>query len=187
MFLVNPNSTRHPVAHPVHLHGHHYSVLSTGNSLSSNQNFPFLQPPLLCPLQGPSLLRTRLPGSKSKICLGQFLETSTIHLAKIQCKLHQDLTLWSGEKWEWSESYIFDQILHWQPWLLVDSLSYQFWPHRGAGIAIWFNPNLIFNRPWSIKNHLLTTDYQVLVISVGDEDQWNLPPAFPTTCNDHHH
>ena len=27
---MNPNSTRHPVAHPVHLHGHHYSVLSTG-------------------------------------------------------------------------------------------------------------------------------------------------------------
>ena len=98
VFLVNPNSTRHPVAHPVHLHGHHYSVLSTGNSLSSNQNFPFLQPPQLCPLQGPSLLRTRLVGSKSKTCLGQFLETSTIHLAKIQCKLHQDLTLWSGEK-----------------------------------------------------------------------------------------
>ena len=41
VFLVNPNSTRHPVAHPVHLHGHLYSVLSTGNSLSSNQNFPF--------------------------------------------------------------------------------------------------------------------------------------------------
>ena len=66
------------------------------------RTFPFYgHQPLLCPLQGPSLLRTRLVGCKSKICLGRFLETSTIHLAKIQCKLHQDLTLWSGEKWEY--------------------------------------------------------------------------------------
>ena len=28
--------------------------------------------------------------------------------------------------------------------------------------------------------------HQVVVLSVGDEDQWNLPPDFPTTCNDHH-
>jgi len=35
VFLVNPNSTRHPVAHPVHLHGHHFSVLSTGSTLTT--------------------------------------------------------------------------------------------------------------------------------------------------------
>ena len=28
--------------------------------------------------------------------------------------------------------------------------------------------------------------HQVVVLSVGDEDQWNLPPDFPTTCSDHH-
>ena len=153
MFLVNPNSTRHPVAHPVHLHGHHYSVLSTGNSLSSNQNFPFLQPPtttLSSPgpvpakdplgwVQEQDLLGT-IPGNLDHPPRKDSMQTAPGSYTLIRWKI--------GDKTDVahigleSASYIFCQILHWQPWLLVDSLSYQFWPHRGAGIAIWFNPNL---------------------------------------------
>jgi len=123
VFLVNPNSTRHPVAHPVHLHGHHYSVLSTGP-------VPAKDP--LGWVQEQDLLGT-IPRNLDHPPRKDSMQTAPGSYTLIR--------------------------------FYTDNPGY-----------------------WLIHCHISfdLIEGQVLVISVGDEDQWKLPPAFPTTCNDHH-
>lgn len=123
VFLVNPNSTRHPVAHPVHLHGHHYSVLSTGPVPSSD--------PLVW-VQEQNQLGT-IPRNLDHPPRKDSMQTSPGHYTLIR--------------------------------FYTDNPGY-----------------------WLIHCHISfdLIEGQVVVLSVGDEDQWNLPPDFPTTCSDHH-
>jgi len=123
VFLVNPNSTRHPVAHPVHLHGHHFSVLSTGPVPASDP---------LAWVQEQNVLGT-IPRNLDHPPRKDSMQTSPGHYTLV--RFYTD-----------NPGY----------WLFHCHISF----------------DLI--------------EGQVVVLSVGDEDQWNLPPAFPTTCNDLH-
>jgi len=121
LFLVNPNSS-HPVAHPVHLHGHHYSVLSTGPVPASDP---------LAWVQEQNLLGT-IPRNLDHPPRKDSMQTKPGHYTLIR--------------------------------FYTDNPGY-----------------------WLIHCHISfdLIEGQVLVVSVGEEDQWNLPPAFPTTCNSH--